>query len=178
MLPIEPRLKPLGATILHYADGETKTEFKRCHSYSGYIPYDLNDADAKSDASVEDAYEDVTTVVWPGTDEEHEVPSQSFNTDQVSVPQPASIGEKVIMGFGRALRKAVRDTCTLAQLILVDAEPLRPWIPKLTWTNSCGAFTKRQVLHRCASFMPSFIFAGCQNRRWKNLAPAQFIDFC
>jgi len=111
MLPIEPRLKPLGATILHYADGETKTEFKRCHSYSGYIPYDLNDADAKSDASVEDAYEDVTTVVWPGTDEEHEAPSQSFNA-QVSVPQPASIGEKVIMGFGRALRKAVRDTCT------------------------------------------------------------------
>lgn len=47
-----------------------------------------------------------------------------------------------------------------AQLILVDAEPLRPWIPKLTWTNSFGAFTKRQVLHRCASFMPSFIFAG------------------
>lgn len=119
MLPIEPRLKPLGATILHYADGETKTEFKRCHSYSGYIPYDLNDADAKSDASVEDAYEDVTTVVWPGTDEEHEVPSQSFNTDQVSVPQPASIGEKVIMGFGRALRKAVRDTCTLVTTDLI-----------------------------------------------------------
>ena len=36
MLPIEPRLKPLGATILHYADGaDTKVEFKRCHSYSG-----------------------------------------------------------------------------------------------------------------------------------------------
>ena len=115
MLPIEPRLKPLGATILHYADGETKAEFKRCHSYSGYIPYDLNDAnDTKSDASVEEAYEDVPVpVVWPGTDEEHEAPSQSFTADPVSVPPPASIGEKVIMGFGRALRKAVRDTCTL-----------------------------------------------------------------
>lgn len=51
-----------------------------------------------------------------------------------------------------------------AQLILVDVEPLRPWIPMLTWTNSFGAFTKRQVLHRGASFMPSFIFAGAGSR--------------
>ena len=25
---------------------------------------------------------------------------------------------------------------------------------------------------------PALILSGCQNRRWKNLAPAQFIDFC
>ena len=52
------------------------------------------------------------------------------------------------------------QTRSQAQLILVDVEPLRPWIPMLTWRNSFGAFTKQQVLHPCASFMPSFIFAG------------------
>lgn len=120
MLPVEPRLKPLGATILHYADGaDTKVEFKRCHSYSGYIPYGLSDADAKSDCSVEDA--DPCDVVWPGTDEEHEAPvrppaaasGSSGSQEPVNVQRErdrATMGEKVIVGFGRALRKAVRDT--------------------------------------------------------------------
>lgn len=43
MLPIEPRLKPLGATIIHYSDSETKAKFTRCHSFSGYVPYFLSD---------------------------------------------------------------------------------------------------------------------------------------
>ena len=45
MLPIEPRLKPLGATIIHYADSETKAKFTRCHSFSGYVPYFLSDSE-------------------------------------------------------------------------------------------------------------------------------------
>ena len=58
MLPVEPRLKPLGATILHYPDGaDTKVEFKRCHSFPGYIPYALSDADAKSDCSLTSGFD-------------------------------------------------------------------------------------------------------------------------
>eukprot|EP00438_Fugacium_kawagutii_P006945 Skav203611 [mRNA] locus=scaffold935:431326:433768:+ [translate_table: standard] len=121
MLPVEPRLKPLGATIIHYAeDGEAKTEFKRCHSFSGYIPYALSDAasDGKSECSVEESFETTRNhVVWPGTDDEHEAPPRpsaakaaaTESTGAEPTSTTTSVGEKVIVGFGRALRKAVRD---------------------------------------------------------------------
>lgn len=88
MLPIEPRLKPLGATIIHYAD-ETKGKFTRCHSFSGYVPYFLaenvsheserNECEHPelcrsncSSANVETDVGEASPVphVWPDTDEE------------------------------------------------------------------------------------------------------------
>mmetsp|Transcript_3926 Transcript_3926/g.4487 ORF Transcript_3926/g.4487 Transcript_3926/m.4487 type:complete len:254 (-) Transcript_3926:33-794(-) len=122
MLPVEPRLKPLSATILHFADdGEAKTEFKRSHSYSGYIPYSLSDAanDGKSECSVEESFETTrNNVVWPGTDDEDEAPPRQSTAAKAAATESTgaeptstttSVGEKVIVGFGRALRKAVRD---------------------------------------------------------------------
>lgn len=108
MLPVEPRLKPLGATMLHYADDrEAKTEFKRCHSFSGYIPYALSDAatDCKSECSWEEA--STCNVVWPDTDDEApgQAPAEATGTGL----EPTSTGGKVIVGFGRALQKAVKD---------------------------------------------------------------------
>ena len=46
-------------------------------------------------------------MVWPGTDEEHEVPARPQERQE---SRSNTMGEKVIVGFGRALRKAVRDT--------------------------------------------------------------------
>lgn len=111
MLPVEPRLKPLGATMLHYADDrEAKTEFKRCHSFSGYIPYALSDAatDCKSECSWEEA--STCNVVWPDTDDE--APPGQGTPAATRTGEPTStktVGGKVIVGFGRALQKAVKD---------------------------------------------------------------------
>mmetsp|Transcript_44889 Transcript_44889/g.71315 ORF Transcript_44889/g.71315 Transcript_44889/m.71315 type:complete len:316 (-) Transcript_44889:66-1013(-) len=181
MLPIEPRLKPLGATIIHYADSETKAKFTRCHSFSGYVPYFLSDSEPNepidcagppatppSNCSNRGGATPETDVgetsprppVWPDTDEEGDGPcprsdqassesgesegksrlnsqasiwpngqalwgetTETYDAGYVSFgawgqeasywemqwPERQPIGEKVIEGFGRALRKAITE---------------------------------------------------------------------
>ena len=124
MLPIEPRLKPLNATILHYPDAKEK--FQRSHSFSGYVPYFLSDAaldgqeancSGGSTADVSDVGDETATPVWPHTDEEdmtEHAPTKALTCPEILAwtgpPRSAPIGEKVIEGFGKALRKAVGET--------------------------------------------------------------------
>ncbi|CAK9062614.1 unnamed protein product [Durusdinium trenchii] len=148
MIPIEPRLKPLSATILHYADAG-KEKFQRSHSFSGYVPYYfLSDADlgaqetncSGGSLAETDIEADTATPVWPHTDEEdldHAPPFHASATSESSEEKrlsnlqawsatpyawawtgsrPAPIGEKIIEGFGRALRKAVGETFTENQM--------------------------------------------------------------
>eukprot|EP00435_Cladocopium_sp_Y103_P003727 s4266_g1.t1 len=112
MLPIEPRLKPLGATIIHYADGETKAKFTRCHSFSGYVPYFLSDSEPNepidgcagpvtppSNCSNRGGATPETDVgeasprppVWPDTDEEGDGPCPR-HSDQASSESGESEG--------------------------------------------------------------------------------------
>eukprot|EP00913_Durusdinium_trenchii_P020111 g18899.t1 len=108
MLPIEPRLKPLGATIIHYADSDAKAKFTRCHSFSGYVPYFLADnapeACSNGGASPEtdstDVGEDMNVPVWPDTDDEAVAPkrrpgtsssSESGDDDKSQMSGPSSV---------------------------------------------------------------------------------------
>lgn len=185
MLPIEPRLKPLGATIIHYSDSETKAKFTRCHSFSGYVPYFLSDEPNEpidcgpspvtppSNCSNRGGATPETDVgeasprppVWPDTDEEGDGPcprsdqassesgesegknrlnsqatvwpngqalwgetTDTYDSGYVSFgawqeatywemqwpERQTPIGEKVIEGFGRALRKAITEAAGTA----------------------------------------------------------------
>lgn len=111
MLPIEPRLKPLGATIIHYSDSETKAKFTRCHSFSGYVPYFLSDEPNEpidcgpspvtppSNCSNRGGATPETDVgeasprppVWPDTDEEGDGPCP--RSDQASSESGESEGK-------------------------------------------------------------------------------------
>lgn len=99
MLPIEPRLKPLGPTIIHYADGDAKAKFSRCHSFSGYVPYfldgeaELASANAtavpSSCSNETEVNGEASPPVWPDTDEEGDDPSSAY----AAGPGPSSASE-------------------------------------------------------------------------------------
>eukprot|EP00438_Fugacium_kawagutii_P006946 Skav203612 [mRNA] locus=scaffold935:434396:436348:+ [translate_table: standard] len=158
MLPVEPRLKPLGATMLHYADDrEAKTEFKRCHSFSGYIPYALSDAatDCKSECSWEEA--STCNVVWPDTDDE----APPGPTEAVT-PEPAStttVGGKVIVGFGRALQAAVKDMDGRLHALEFTGLDLGWFVGKLSENAMLFQFLGCPTIfwNRCNRLIPRFV---------------------
>eukprot|EP00439_Symbiodinium_sp_Y106_P027112 s2805_g3.t1 len=108
MLPVEPRLKPLCATFIHYIDSkEGKDACKgrkliRCHSFSGYVPYHLEQEEGDtaenipsncsgSSAATPDTdigeEGDSAAQAWPDTDDEWE----GSETSLKSVPTVALV---------------------------------------------------------------------------------------
>ncbi|CAE7837078.1 CYCU4-1 [Symbiodinium sp. CCMP2592] len=107
MLPVEPRLKPLCATFIHYIDSKEGTDackgrkLIRCHSFSGYVPYHLEQAKGDiaekipSNCSGSSATPDTdigeegasAAQAWPDTDDEWEGSETSFK----SVPAVAVV---------------------------------------------------------------------------------------
>ncbi|CAE7861207.1 CYCU2-2, partial [Symbiodinium microadriaticum] len=129
MPPVEPRLKPLCATFIHYMDRNKGkdackgTKLVRCHSFSGYIPYHLEQeepdnaesipSNCSSGSSAETPETDIgeegdpAAQAWPDTDDEWDSES-STSAPAVAlvamyVPQ---VEEKVIEGLCRAVTEA------------------------------------------------------------------------
>ena len=162
MPPVEPRLKPLCATFIHYMDSNKgKDAFKgrkpvRSHSFSGYIPYHLEQEEADNAESIpsncsngsstetpetdigEDG--DPAAQAWPDTDDEWDSESsKSAPTVALVAMYVPQVEEKVIEGLCRAVTEAAVEApsgrCSVFNYI---GEP--PDIHSYVWQlcrNSC-----------------------------------------
>ncbi|CAJ1338705.1 unnamed protein product [Effrenium voratum] len=180
MLPIEPRLKPLGSTSIHYA--EKANTLARCHSFSGYIPYFLQDdcqvpPSSSSNETPSDIEGEPVLPVWPDTDDEQEgseslplvaVPCEYGAWPQWPVSWPDAqrqmpIGEKVVEGFGRALKQAADEAPPPSYQSCFDSE-----VPEVN-IKQCV-----RDLHRNASCRPiCFVYAFVYLCRASELNPGK-----